>query len=167
MPDRVELLVSLARLLSSQGIAQANAADFLDLLATGDSQVATAIFSRRDPATWFSTIAVEPGLTRQALAILVAGQAREMDSRIIMACLGYISQEVKFSVSISDIQHLAKYLLAPDPAVQAMVMELLDRISRAGPPFPDATRREAENLLDHFQDHSKSLSTILPPNLLG
>ena len=165
--EKEQFLVSLARLLDSQGLHQSNAVDFLALLSTGNSRIADVLFSQRTPATSLATIAVQPDLIRHALEILITGSAASLDKRIIMACLGYISLQVNFEHSISDVQHLAKYLVAPDPVVTAMVVELLERIGQAGPPLSGATRRESAALLDHFQDHSKKLSDRLPANLLG
>ncbi len=167
-----EALVSYARLLSKSRLSVKNSALFIKILSTNNIDAADSLLNGRDPLSMFSTVSAGRSEVAAALDILVEYSPRNLYGKIVLVCFGILLNVYShpeqgmntYPLTISDLQHIAKYFISDDENVKDIILNLFYKLESLPGQYPIAAF--ASRAVSVFHDISKSLDSIVPPSLL-
>ncbi len=171
-PEAKSVLVSYAEYFSTIRITEKNAALVLKLFSAKEPAVADKLLGEKDPLLLFSSVVFNRSGIATVLDILSMSSPRELYKPILLACLGVLIKTygnardgmTVYPLSISAVQHIAKYLTVADKTVQTAVMDILESLKTLPSKYPLAA--VSARIIDTFYDNTKRLDTILPGSLL-
>ncbi len=179
--EQVDLAVSFARYLSSNGLTRSNYSLFLRLIASNNHWVVDSLIGERQARLMFASIPPSTSLIKDAFSVLSFFHSDIIYQKTLEAALGVIQMAYYdpddgyniYKLRISDINTLGKYLekdKEQGQPINALVLEILDRLSGIG----DYNKVPAKNVLARhsfyvriaYFDHRKNLEDVIPQVLL-
>ena len=169
-----EGIISFAGFLTTYPVSQDTAPLFLRLMHSGYSEVADALFNRRDPAGFFTTISAGHELIAQSLEILREQKIKSTDPRITTALFSlfqtnYTHPEAGmkiFPLTVHDIYQFGRFLLSSEDKQTELLLDLLGSIHALSPRNYREVPSVAGRIIDAYHDSKKKLEQIIPHNLL-
>jgi hypothetical protein len=173
-PEQKEAVISFARYLTTYSLDDSNYTIFLKILNLNYEEASSIIFKGREPETFFSIISPSRELITAALNILTSYKPQKLSLENIRACLGIIYTVYKqpasgfsyYNLSISDIQHIGKYLILKNIKIENLVIPILESISSIPQKGNIDVSSFSRKVIDHFYDNKKKLEDIIPSVIL-
>lgn len=167
-------IVTLSRFLIKEPLKEENAYLFFKIINKNIKEASDIIFSYKSPETFFSTLEPNKFLIKSAIDILVFHKPKELYEKNIICLLAVLHNAYKngreglkiYSLSISDIDHIAKYLILKVVSISDMILDVLDSIWQSDDKNHKDLIVAAKNIVDAYFDNKKDISKVLPNNLL-
>ncbi len=166
-------LISYARYLSGWRLSSKNVQLYLKLLSVNKPTVADNLMNKKNPVSFFSNIEMNREVIISVLMILRTYNAETLYDRVLYACLGilintYLHGESGmkiYALSVSDIQHIGKYLASRNDELRNLIIEILNSLKIL--PSRYTIARFCSELVDTYFDRNKKIDSIIPGTLLG
>jgi hypothetical protein len=172
--ESVESIIAITRLLSKEHLDRSNAYLFLKIIDLNINDASDVIFSNRSPETFFSSIIPFYELVNSCLLMMIRRRPAEFYFKNILSCFGILQMTYKnpkygfniYKLSITEIQHIGKYLILDDARLNDIIIDVLTDIWRQnGDRYKDVSIK-AKDITDCFFDDKKRLSDVIPDVIL-
>jgi hypothetical protein len=171
-PSQKQAIISFTRYLKTYPLDQTTFPIFQEILKQNYDEISEILFENRTPETFFSTLPVSKEIIVTTLGILVTFKPLVLNPKIVLACLGVIENAYKhapsgfgkYSLTISDLQHIGKYLITKNEKIVEFVKNILEPVSS----FSGNSEVSifAQKIIDNYNDHKKRLENVIPETLL-
>lgn len=169
-----EEVISFANYLNGVGLSQKTLPIFFKLLEKNIPRSLEPLFRNRKASLFFSRIVPDQNSLNSALGILVSLNVRSADRRTLLSMMGLLIMGYKRGedglkireISISELQHIGKYLIRDEVELIELIQDLLDSLSSVMSPQYRDLSTMASKIKMAYLDHSKGLSSCIPPTLL-
>lgn len=181
--EGVDVAYSYAKFLSKQGLTPDNYPLFLKLFSTGNHWVIDVLLGENDPLKFFDVVQPNSFIVSFCFEMLKSKKKGEIYPKLFLIILGILNKVYNdpgsgyrlYPLTIEDLNNLGKHLnknLGQKDDVNKAILHFMDRIAElaGNPPRGDKKVEElsihANNIRGKFLDETKSLSEVIPEELL-
>lgn len=169
-----DAVITISRFLIKESLTIDNAYYFFKILNLNIQEASDEIFKHKSPENFFTALKPFKELIQFSLKNLIEYKPKELYYKNILASFGVLQNAYKnadngfkiYALTVSDIQHIGKYLILDNEKTSSIILELLDCIWRADTNKYKETTILAKEIVDAYYDNKKRILDVIPHNLL-